>query len=159
MSDMTAKLVWTGDQTFTATNSAGIETRIDGTHYNAASPVEILLEALGSCTSIDVVIILEKMRTPVLRLEVTLEADRHSPEPRYLTHVRLLFDVWGDGIRNDKLSRAINLSITRYCSVYHSLRKDIVLVAQYRIHPAQAEAAGEYATVNLESEETDSGGT
>ena len=158
MSDMTAKLVWTGDQTFTATNSAGLETRIDGTHYNAASPVEVLLEALGSCAAIDVVIILEKMRTPATRLEVTLEADRHSPEPRYLTRVRLLFDVWGDGIRNDKLSRAIDLAITRYCSVYHSLRKDLVLLAQYRIHLAQAEGAGEYVTVTLETEETDSGG-
>ena len=154
MSDMTAKLVWNGDQTFTGTNSAGIETKIDGTHYIAASPVEVLLEALGSCTAIDVVIILEKMRTPAIRLEVTLDADRHSPEPRYLTGVRMRFDVWGDGIRNDKLSRAINLSISRYCSVYHSLRKDLVLVPQYRIHGANAEAAGEYATVSLETEDS-----
>ena len=158
MSDMTAKLVWTGGQTFTGTNSAGIETQIDGTHYTGASPVEMLLEALGSCTAIDVVIILEKMRSPALRLEVTLDADRHSPEPRYVTSVRLRFDVWGDGIRNDKLSRAINLSITRYCSVYHCLRKDLVLVPQYRIHGANAEAAGEYVTVSLETEEIDEGG-
>jgi len=155
MSDMTVTLVWTGGQQFTATNSAGIETKIDGTHYAAASPVEILLGALGSCTAIDVSIILEKMRMPADRLEVTLDADRHSPEPRYLTRARLRFDLWGDGIRNDKVARAISLSITKYCSVYNSLRKDMIIEPQYRIHQTGSEAGGEYHNVVIVAEEVE----
>ena len=155
MSDMTVTLVWTGGQQFTATNSAGIQTKLDGTHYAAASPVELLLEALGACAAIDVVIILEKMRMPADRLEATLDADRHSPEPRFITRTRLRFDIWGDGIRNDKVSRAISLSISKYCSVYNSLRKDMAIEPQYRIHSKDAEAGGEYHNVIIDAEEVE----
>ena len=93
--------------------------------------------------------ILEKIRTPVAKFEVTLEADRHRTEPHYLTGARMLFDVWSDGITPDKLVRAINLSISKYCSVYHSLRDDLKLRPQFRIHATGAEASGDYQVVEM----------
>ena len=96
-------------------------------------------------------VILEKSRTPATKFEVTLEGDRHSPEPRYLTGVLMLFDVWGDGIKPDKLARAINLSIGKYCSVYHSLRGDLKLQPRFRIHAPGTEAAGNYQAVEMAS--------
>jgi putative redox protein len=149
MSDMTARLTWQGGLKFTGVNSGGIETRIDGDHQAALSPMELLLEAIGACSAIDVVMILEKMREPLVRLEVSLDGDRHTPEPRYFTRVRARFDVWGDGIKADKVTRAINLSFAKYCSVYHSLRPDLKLQAEFRLHAAGAEAAGEYQLVKM----------
>jgi len=149
MSDMTVKLNWDGGWRFTGVNAGGIETAIDGDSQFGASPVELLLEALGACVSVDVVSILEKMRTPAAKFEVTLEADRHRTEPRYLTGARMQFDVWGDGIAHEKLVRAINLSISKYCSVYHSLRDDLKLESQFRIHAAGAEASGDYQLVEM----------
>jgi putative redox protein len=149
MSDLTVKLNWDGGFRFTGVNDGGIETVIDGDKQSGASPVELLLEALGACSSIDVVSILEKMRTPAARFEVTLEADRNRTEPRYLTAARMLFDVWGEGIAPDKLVRAINLSISKYCSVYHSLRDDLTLQPLFRIHAAGAEASGDYQLVEM----------
>jgi putative redox protein len=150
MSEVSVKLNWDGEMRFTAVNAAGHETSIDGNKGAAASPVEILLEALGACTGIDVVLILEKMRTPAERLEIALAGDRRQTEPRYYTEVRLRFDVWGDGINPDRLARAISLSIAKYCSVYHSLRTDLKTVAEFRLHAPGAEAAGEYQIVELE---------
>src|SRR5215470_15729631 len=144
MSDLTVKLNWNGGMVFTGENAGALVTAIDGDKQLGPSPVELLLEALGACVSVDVVVILEKSRTPATKFEVTLEGDRHSPEPRYLTEVRLLFDVWGEGIKPDKLARAINLSIGKYCSVYHSLRNDLIVQPQFRIHAIGAEASGEY---------------
>ena len=149
MSDLTVKLNWTGGMKFTGENAGGLETAIDGEKQSGASPVELLLEALGACVSVDVVVILEKMRTPATKFEVILEGDRHNPEPRYLTNVLMLFDVWGDGIAPDKLARAINLSIGKYCSVYHSLRADLKLQPRFRIHAAGTEAAGNYQAVEM----------
>jgi len=149
MSDLTVKLNWNGGMKFTGLNAGGLETAIDGEKQSGATPVELLLEALGACVSVDVVVILEKMRTPAEKFEVTLEGDRHSPEPRYLTGVLMLFDVWGDGISPDKLARAINLSIAKYCSVYHSMRDDLKLQPRFRIHAAGAEAAGNYQAVEM----------
>jgi putative redox protein len=149
MSDLTVKLNWNGGLSFAGVNAGGIETAIDGDSQSGASPVELLLEALGACVSVDVVLILEKMRAPASKVEVTLEAARHRPEPRYLTNAQISFDVWGDGVTPDKLVRAINLSISKYCSVYHSLRDDLKLQSQFRIHATGAQASGEYLVVEM----------
>src|SRR6266542_4259097 len=120
MSDLTVKLNWNGGLRFTGVNAGGIETAIDGDSQSGASPVELLLEA-----------------------------DRHRPEPRYLTNAQMSFDVWGDEVTPDKLVRAINLSISKYCSVYHSLRDDLKLQSQFRIHATGAEASGDYQVVEM----------
>lgn len=149
MADITTSIVWEGGLKFTGKNVKGHTTVFDGKALDAASPVEILLEALGACAAIDVVIVLEKRRTPATRIEITLAGDRHSPEPRYFTAVRPRFDVWGDGINATAVARALRLSFTKYCSVYHSLRDDLVVQAEFRVHAADAEAAGEYETLEM----------
>jgi putative redox protein len=149
MNDLAVKLNWNGGSRFTGVNASGIETAIDVDKQSGASPAELLLEALGVCASAGVVSILEKMRTPAAKFEVTLEADRHRTEPHYLTGARMLFDVWGDGITPDNLVRAINLSISKYCSVYHSLRDDLKLLPQFRIHVIDAKASGDYQVVEM----------
>lgn len=153
MNEMTARLIWNGGLKFTGVNAGGIETALDGDHQAGASPMEILLEAVGACSAIDVVMIMEKARTPLARFEVSLEGDRHSPEPRYFTAVRARFDLWGEGLKSDKVARAIHLSFAKYCSVFHSLRPDLKLQPEFRIHAAGAEAAGEYSSVEIAAAE------
>jgi putative redox protein len=149
MGDLTVKLNWNGGSRFTGMNLGGSKTAIDCEKQFGASPLELLLEALGACASVDVVSILEKMRTPVTKFEVILEADRHLAEPRYLIDARMLFNVWGDGVTPDTLVRAINLSISKYCCIYHSLRDDLKLRPQFRIHATGAEASGDYVAVEM----------
>ncbi len=149
MSDVTVKLNWNGGLKFTGINAGRIETVIDGNHVDGASPVELLLEAVGACSAVDVVVIMEKVRTPLQRLEVIVDGDRRQTEPRYFQNVRIKFDAWGEGISPEKLARAINLSIGKYCSVYHSLRTDLKLQAEYRIHAADTEASGDYEIVEM----------
>jgi putative redox protein len=148
MSDLTVKLNWNGGSRFTGMNAGRIETAIDSDKQFGASPAELLLEALGACASVDVVSILEEMRTPVAKFEVTVEADHYRTGPSYMTSARMLFDLWGDGINLDKLVRAINLSISK-CSVYHSLRDDLKLQTLFRIHATGAEASGDYQMVEM----------
>jgi len=149
MSNVTTKVVWKSGLQFVGTNAKGHETVFDGKTEAAASPVEILLEALGACTAIDVVIILDKSRTPAQRIEVALTGERHDPEPRYFTAASVLFDIWGEGVRTETLTRAISLSFTKYCSVYHSLRSDLKLQPAYRLHAPNAEASGEYIPIEM----------
>lgn len=151
MSDLNARLVWTGDQRFTGINGSGIETAIDGEHKTGASPVELLVEATAACSAIDVVLILAKMRSPAARLEMDLDADRREKPPRYLTRLGMRFDIWGDAIEAEKVERAIRLSVLKYCSVYNTLRPDMKLELFYRLHRTGAEAAGEYTEVKIEA--------
>lgn len=147
MGNVTARLIWNGELKFTALSAQGFETAIDGNAQVAPSPMALLLEALGGCTAIDVMLILEKMRKPLSRLEVVLDGERNATEPKYYKTARVRFDLWGDGLKADKVERAVNLSFAKYCSVFHSLRPDLQVRAEFRIHATGAEAEGEYQEV------------
>ena len=149
MSDVTARIVWNGSARFTGVDSRGFETAIDGDHGTAPSPIDLLLHSIGSCAAVDVVVILEKVRTPASRLEVTVEVDRNSTAPRYLVRTSIKFDIWGNGIKQERASRAVQLSIVKYCSVFNSLRSDMRSSAAFRIHATGSEASGDYTEVPI----------
>ena len=78
---------------------------------------------------IDIVMILEKMRTGFEGLSVSIEGERVSEPPRYFNRIRLVFRIRGD-VPRDKADRAVRLSFDKYCSVFHTLRKDIDIVTE-----------------------------
>lgn len=95
----------------------------DGDREAAPSPVEAMLVALGSCSAIDVVEILEKRRTPPTALSVRVDFARAESPPRRLTAAKLLYRVATASERNH-VERAIELSFEKYCSVATSLAPD-----------------------------------
>jgi putative redox protein len=112
---------WTGEQTFEATDIAGHTSRIDGNRGISASPVDTLLNALGSCSAVDVVEILAKRRTPVRELTVHVTGERAAATPARVTRVVLAFTIKGAGIERTHAERAIDLAVNKYCSVKDSL--------------------------------------
>jgi putative redox protein len=100
-------------------------TTIDGDNAAAPGPMLTLLLAAAACTGADVVAILEKMRVPPRELRIEASGARREQEPRRYTAIHLEYHVVGDGIDEVKARRAIDLSITKYCSVVHSLAPDI----------------------------------
>jgi putative redox protein len=122
---------WTGGQRFSAGRSDGPKVDIDGDGQAAASPVDLLLAAIASCAATDVVIILEKQRTPARSLEVRVESTRLNSQPRRLASVVLKFIIRGAGITPEKAKRAIDLSIEKYCSVRSSLRVDVPVTTAF----------------------------
>jgi len=129
------RLNWEGGLRFTATGSSAVPVHIDGDRREGASPMEMVLEALGGCTSIDVVAILNKMRQPLDRFEIELSGTRKDTDPKAYTAIEITFNLWGQGIEKERVSRAVELSLNKYCSVFHSLSKDIKLTSKIRINP------------------------
>ncbi len=148
MADISTSLKWNGELKFTGQNAKGFETDFDGNTQTSSSPMEILLESVGSCSAIDVVLILQKMREPLTGVGVKLDGDRQAVEPRYFHTIRARFDLWGE-LSAEKVERAINLSFSKYCSVFHSLRSDLKLFAGYRLHSQNAVASGEYVSLTI----------
>ena len=118
---------WTGGLAFEAGRSAGPKVRIDGDARTAPSPFDLLLAAIAACASVDVVTILEKQRTPVRALGVRVEADRVESIPRRLSAAVLHFRITAPGVTIEKATRAVELSVTKYCSVRSSLRDDATI--------------------------------
>jgi putative redox protein len=127
MADTAVTLQWSGEGLkFTAQHPSGNHFLLDGDGKNSHSPVQALALAFAGCTGSDVVDIAQKMRVPFSGLRVEVEADRNAEPPRYFKAVRMVFYVSGlDPADRDKIQRAIDLSNEKYCSVYHSLRKDL----------------------------------
>lgn len=99
--------------------------RIDSSAKTGPGPVDVLLCALATCSAIDVVQILEKRRTPVQSLEVDVHGERADAIPARVTAIRMVFQIRGEGIEREHAERAIELSITKYCSVRDSLDPNI----------------------------------
>lgn len=115
---------WKHDNVYETTSESGktITLDADAEHKYGPSPMEAVLMALCSCTSVDVVEILRKKRQNLTGLRVSARAERAEDAPRVFTHVLLTYAVSG------KLSRkavedAVSLSKNKYCSVSKMLEK------------------------------------
>jgi putative redox protein len=86
-------------------------------------PMEMLLIGLGGCTAFDVVLMLQKSRQNVVDVEVSLDAVRSEEIPQVFTEIKAHFKVWGKGLSEKHVERAVNLSADKYCSATKMLEK------------------------------------
>jgi putative redox protein len=119
--DLKIGVRWTGGLAFDAGPQGLTTLHIDGDSKNAPSPPETLLCALATCTAVDVVLILEKRRTPVESLAMDVVAERAESAPRRLVKAHLGYRIRGKGIERGHALRAIELAVTKYCTVRDTL--------------------------------------
>lgn len=112
---------WRGAHRFDAGRPGGPTVRIDSDAVTGPGPVDALLIALATCVSVDVVDILAKRRTPPASLDVEVSGWRVTSIPRKLERALLTFRIAGAGIDREPALRAIELAVTKYCSVRDSL--------------------------------------
>ena len=119
------QIEWAGGLRFDASRADGPKVRIDGDARTGPSPFDMLLAAVATCAATDVVQIMEKQRTPLHSLSVRVEAQRVAGIPRRLASAVLHFTLQGAGITSQKAARAVELSVTKYCSVRSSLLAEV----------------------------------
>lgn len=124
-------LTWQGGMRF-AVHSGTADFVLDGPGNAVPTPVQALAGSLAACMGIDLAQILTKGRHPLKALHAHLVGNRRGEEPKRFTDVALHFAIRGD-VPADAVERAIALSRERYCSVWHSLRQDIVLQITHEI--------------------------
>jgi len=113
------------DNIYTASTPDGRIIFVDGRggeerHYY--SPTELVLIAAGGCTLIDVEHILQKMKQNVNELMVDIEGRRTEEFPRIFKEVDVKYFLYGE-IDGDRAIKAVELSISKYCSVLNMLRR------------------------------------
>jgi putative redox protein len=128
----TATVKWVGGEEFVAQMPSGHEVPFDTDrkHNAAPGPMEMLLGALGACSSVDVVSILAKKRQKLTSLEVVISGERASTPPTVWTKIEMVYRLEGE-IEEKAARDAIELSQTKYCSVAAMLRKTAEIT--YRI--------------------------
>jgi len=98
---------------------------------HGTSPMELLLMTIAGCSGMDIVTILDKMEVKVQRFEMTIEGERDSDHPRVFKDIEVVYKFWGEPLPKDKLERAVQLSMEKYCSVANMIDKAANLT--YRI--------------------------
>jgi putative redox protein len=127
------EVTWRGERLFDA-GPAGRQHRIDASAKEAPGPVETLLSALATCSSVDVIDIIAKRKTPVERLSVSVTAERRAEFPRRVQRIEIEYRIDGAGIERAHAERAMQLSFERYCSVAASLAPDIDVEASLTLN-------------------------
>jgi putative redox protein len=118
------RIDWVEDLEFEVGRPEGPKVRIDANAHTSPGPFDMLLAAIATCAATDVVEIMKKQRTPLAALSVRVEAARAATIPRRLASAVLHFSLRGAGITPEKAARAVELSVTKYCSVRSSLIQD-----------------------------------
>ena len=116
---MQASVKWVKDGVFQGTSDSGHGVLMDTDSESpiAPSPMEYVLMSAGSCSSIDVISILQKARQNVSDCEVKLTGERAETAPRVFTKMHLHFIITGTDVGEKHVERAVSLSADKYCSV------------------------------------------
>lgn len=84
--------------------------------------MELLLLAAAGCTAIDVFSLLKKMRQGLEGLEIDVTGERREDHPRIYHKVELVYRVRG-ALNMEKVRKAVELSLQKYCSASITLRR------------------------------------
>lgn len=121
-----------GEQRYVSVSPSGHQMIMDNSALKVGiSPSEALLSAVAGCTAVDVVAIFNKKRTPLTqyRIEVVGELDE-TTTPKHYRRVTLRHLAYGEGVTQEALQKAAELSHDKYCSVAASLRAEVVVEAE-----------------------------
>ncbi len=100
----------------------------------ATKPMEMVLMALGGCTSMDVLSLLKKMRVELDSYDLEVQGERAEEHPKPFTKIQLDYYFKGNGLadKKDKIEKAVKLSQEKYCGVSAMLAKTAEI--NYDIH-------------------------
>lgn len=128
---------WIDGMNYVGTDADGRGMLLSGSDGPGVSPMQALLLGLGSCASIDVVLILQKQRLQLDDIQVELDGERGEEAPRPYKKIHMHFILVGDALPEDKVERAIRLSTEKYCGAFGTLSGAADITWDYEIRSSQ----------------------
>lgn len=131
-------LNWEGEWKFTAADGDGHTVSVqapmrDGDEVDGFKPTYLMLAALGGCTGIDVVSILQKKRQDVTGLEIRVVGSQEADWPKAWTSFNVHYIVKGRGVDPKAVDRSIHLSEEKYCSVGATLKGAATITTSFEV--------------------------
>jgi len=131
---VTTTVRWITDRHFLGVDSEDHSVVLSGQKEAiGVKPSQMLLIALASCSSVDVVEIMEKKRKPLTMLEVSATGEQDPDPPWPYRRIHLKYRLSGDGLTEKAVSQAISLSLNKYCSVAATVRGVAEITTEFEI--------------------------
>lgn len=130
---MQVTVKWLDNVSFVGQSGSGHSVVMDGPEDKGGQnlgirPMEMVLLGLGGCASFDVVSILKKQRQNIHDCKVEIKAQRADAIPSVFTNIELVFYVQGQNLDENKVNKAVALSVDKYCSVSDMLENGQVKI-------------------------------
>jgi len=122
---------WQRDQQFKSYHGKN-EIKIDGKREDGFGAKALVLSAIAACSGIDIVDILTKMRVVFSNLEIETEAEQTEDHPRVFKDIFVTYKVKTDKANEEKVKKAIDLSLDKYCGVSAMIKKNSPI--HYKLH-------------------------
>lgn len=135
----TVTTIWQGNMKFTSDNPSGHSVQMDtspdfGGEESGLSPKAMMLSSLAGCTGLDVVSLLNKMRVNIGAFRIVVDAELTDEHPKYYHRVSVNYHFSGNELNQEKINKAVNLSVERYCGVMEMFRKFAEVETKIHFH-------------------------
>lgn len=119
---------WQGKMALESNNPSGHNLRIDagpedGGEGSGYRPKALMLSALAGCSGLDVAALIKKMKLEVDNFTIETKAELTTEHPKYYHKVWVEYHFYGNNLNKDKLQRAVDLSVDKYCGVMQMFRQ------------------------------------
>ncbi len=116
---------WKHDEVFESRQEGNAHSIIiDGNRKEGPGPKSLLLSSLAGCSGIDVVDILKKKRVIFSDLTIDVETEQTEGHPKVFKDIFVIYTIRTDSINEEKVKKAIELSLEKYCGVSAMLKKN-----------------------------------
>ena len=130
---------WTQKSQFETDNPSGYKfTMFDKSQDNGDvvgfAPKALMLSSLAGCSGLDVVSLLEKMRAVVADFYIEVTGELTDEHPKYYHKVKVDYHFSDTNLQEDKIKKAVNLSVTKYCGVMEMFRRFATVETEIHLH-------------------------
>jgi putative redox protein len=103
------------------------------TQPQGVNGADLLPLSLAGCSAWDVVDIIQKQRQHLTAVQLVVESEREDQPPWQFRKIHIHYKFTGHNLNDHQIARAIELSNTKYCSIYATLQKAVELSSDYEI--------------------------
>tara|TARA_R110002072_G_scaffold29809_5_gene93747 strand:- start:1643 stop:2068 length:426 start_codon:yes stop_codon:yes gene_type:complete len=139
MASNTVTTVWKQNMLFESDNPSGNKVLIDtspehGGENKGLGPKALMLSSLAGCSGLDVVSLLKKMRAEVDDFKMVVHGELTEEHPKYYHKVAVEYHFYGSDLQEDKINKAVKLSIDQYCGVMEMFRQFAKVTTDVYLH-------------------------
>ena len=130
---------WKKNAHFESDNPSGhsltmYDASADNGDVKGFGPKALMLSSLAGCSGLDVASMLTKMRAEVADFNIVVTGELTEEHPKFYNKVKVDYHFYGTDLKEDKITKAVNLSVDRYCGVLEMFRQFAAVTTEIYLH-------------------------
>lgn len=139
MASNTVTTRWKTDMLLISDNPSGQKLAIDAGPENGGNsdgyrPKALMLSSLAGCSGLDIASLLKKMKVEIDTFEIIIKAELTEEHPKFYNKVYVNYHFYGTDLPENKIEKAVNLSVEKYCGVMEMFRQFAEVAIENHYH-------------------------